>query len=143
MYDAFEFLTQTQLGEIFDETRNAIGLALEEIGWRVREGKKLYPSIQAIERGYCRATENEHGIRYFIWHRLETIKALEAAGYKQVSRRSAPTKLDGPFSVEASGEAGYKINCGDGTTAIWVLGDENARIVVAALNKEFGFGSGA
>ena len=99
----------------------------------------LSPSNQAIERGYCQATENERGIRYYIWHRVKTIKALETAGYKQAKNEAPPAKIGGPFAAEPSGEAGYKVISGDGTTAIWVLGEENARMVVAALNKEFGF----
>lgn len=143
MYEWFEYVSITQLGEMFGVTRNEMGQYLADIGWRVREGGTLSPSNQAIERGYCQATENERGIRYYIWHRVKTIKALETAGYKQAKNEAPPAKIGGPFAAEPSGEAGYKVISGDGTTAIWVLGEENARMVVAALNKEFGFSSGA
>jgi len=143
MYEMFEHLTITQLGDVFGVTRNVMGQYLVEIGLRVREDRGLYPSTKAIERGYCKATEDQHGISFVVWHRLKTIKALEAAGYEQIRSKPAPTKLDGPFSVEANGESGFTINCGDGATAIWVFGQDNARTVAAALNKEFGFSAGA
>jgi len=46
-------------------------------------------------------------------------------------------KIDGPFIAQPSSQAGYRIIDSDGTEAIWVMGEENARIVVAALNEYF------
>ena len=43
--------------------------------------------------------------------------------------------LTGPFIAEESGMVGYRIVGGDGRVAIWVMGEENAHHVVAALNR--------
>ena len=40
MYEMFEFVLSTQLGEIFGKTRNCMGTAVADLGWRVRDGKK-------------------------------------------------------------------------------------------------------
>ena len=50
-------------------------------------------------------------------------------------------KIDGPFVAQPSSQAGFKIIDRDGTEAIWVFGEENARIVVAALNMYFRSGA--
>ena len=97
----------------------------------------------AMRTGYCKATETDQGFRFYVWHREKTVKALEVAGYEQVESDTTPTRIGGPFSSQASGHDGFKIMGGDGSAAIWVLGEDNARLVVAALNKEFGFSSGA
>ncbi len=46
-------------------------------------------------------------------------------------------RLIGPFTVELSGTNSYEIVGGDGTVAIWVLGESNARRVAEALNRSY------
>ena len=88
-----------------------------------------------MRTGYCKATVTDQGIRFYVWHSKKTVKALEAAGYEQIQSKPVPTRIAGPFSFQASGHDGFKIVGSDGTAAIWVLGEENARTVISALNK--------
>ena len=143
MHELFEYVTITRLGEMFGVTRIKMGHRLVEIGLREWNYKEYCPTPLAMTTGYCKATESDQGIRFYVWHRKKTVKALEAAGYEQIPSKPVPTNIGGPFYSEASGEGGFKIVGGDGSAAIWVLGEDNARLVVAALNKEFGFSSGA
>ena len=43
-------------------------------------------------------------------------------------------RLVGPFTAEPSGIIGYRIVGGDGTVAVWVAGERNARCVAGLLN---------
>jgi hypothetical protein len=135
MHEVFEFVTITRLGEMFGVTRIKMGQRLVEIGLRERNYKEYCPTPMAMRTGYCKATEDDRGFRFFVWHREKTAKALEAAGCEQVKNKPVPTRIGGPFSSQASGPDGFKIVGGDGSAAIWVLGEENARTVVSALNK--------
>jgi len=143
MHELFECVTITRLGEMFGVTAIKMGQRLVKIGLRERNYNEYCPAPVAMRTGYCKATENDQGIRFYVWHREKTVKALEAAGYEQVKEQPITTRIGGPFSFQASGQDGFKIVGGDGTAAIWVVGEDNARMVVAALNKEFGFSSGA
>ncbi len=135
MHELFEYVTITRLGEMFGVSCIKMGQRLVEIGLRERNYKEYCPTPLAMRTGYCKATEDDRGFRFFVWHREKTVKALEAAGYEQIRSRPVPTRIEGPFSTEAGGHGGFKIVSGDGTAAIWVLGEENARTVVSALNK--------
>ena len=157
-----DFWTLTELGKnYFGVSSHEVGKTLKSAKLRTKDGK---PTSTAIELGLVRKFEGpqpwiplwkwhkEKVLPYLKHHGLEVIEVpqpgldeKQAAGLETVGHEQAESEpeLDGPFSVEPSGDADFKINCGDGTTAIWVLGEDNARTVAAALNREFGFGTGA
>ena len=117
----FEFVTITGLAEMFGVTKIKMGRMLVKIGLRERNHQELLPTPMAMRTGYCKPTENDQGIRFYVWHREKTVNALEAAGYEQVESKPIMTRIGGPFSSQASGDGGFKIVGGDGSAAIWVL----------------------
>lgn len=52
--------------------------------------------------------------------------------WKEITREDK--SLVGPFVAERSGINGYRIVGGDGTVAVWVAGERNARCVAGLLN---------
>ena len=120
------YVNQTRLGEFFGGTSHDVGRWLDAIG--LRSGG--YPTRMAFAGGYVSSAGLQYGYR---WHRDKTIAALEQAGHKRVPQKST-AKIKGPFSTIENGHNAFQILSGDGTVAIWVIGQENADFVTRLLN---------
>ena len=82
-----EYATLTELGIVFNVTRNAIGKRLKELGLRTPEGR---PSTMAFNHGFVtqRWALERPGIYNWTWHRQKTIAVLEQSGLRRVSDES-------------------------------------------------------
>lgn len=123
------YVNQTELGKLFGGTSHDVGRWLDEIGLR-SEGR---PTRRALQGGYVSTASLQCGGFYYKWDREKTILALEQAGHKRVPQKSS-ARITGPFSMVENGLNAFQILSGDGTVAIWVIGQENADIVVRLLN---------
>ena len=74
-----EYLSQTNIGKLFDVSSHVIGKWLVDLGLHTEEMK---PSRTAIDTDLCRlASYDEH--RYFnVWHARRTIAAFQKAGHE-------------------------------------------------------------
>ncbi len=68
------------------------------------------------------------------WYRDRTIHALEAAGHLRVDQEKS-NRLIGPFEARRSGINGFEIVSSDGTTGVWVIGEENANELVKLMTQ--------
>lgn len=129
------YLTQTQLGKLFDCSSHEIGKRLFAIGLRDQKGK---PSTEAFAGGFCQQLPSRNDGYCWGWNAEKTTQALEKAGHK---RAFPPPEdlvdtpwLKGPFSLRKSSENGFEVLNGDGQVSAWVFGEENANFVVRLLN---------
>ncbi len=76
-----EFLSLTELGQIYGVTRNKVGAWLVELGLRTTDKK---PSKTAFDSGYVeQRLSTQPGTYFWVWHGEKTCKLLEEAGHKK------------------------------------------------------------
>ena len=132
-----EFDSMTDLGTIFGVTSHKLGKWLVAIGLRTSDKK---PSQKAFDEGFVTSAPTGRGAGYFyLWHRERTIQAVEAAGHFRVDQEIAKG-LIGPFEAVRSSTNGYVVNGDNGTSGVWIYGEDNAARLVALMN--FGFRNG-
>jgi hypothetical protein len=131
----YEFMTLTQLGELFAESNQKVGKWLVKLGLRTAANK---PSREAFEGGYVEAGPSRNQGYNWVWHSDKTVAALTAAGHKLAVHPAcellAPCQLNGPFEVRSNLSFGFEVVNGDGTVAVWVRGRQNAKFVCDLLN---------
>lgn len=131
----FEFMTLTQLGELFGESNQKVGKWLLKLGLRTTANK---PSREAFGGGYVEVGPSRNQGYNYVWHSEKTVAALTAAGHKLAVHPAcellAPCQLNGPFEVRTNKSFGFEIVNGDGTVAVWVRGKKNAKFVSDLLN---------
>lgn len=130
-----DYLTQTQLGKLFDCSSHEIGKWLVAIGLRTDKAK---PSAEAFAGGFCKQLPSRNDGYCWGWHAEKTTQALEKAGHKlafppPVDLIETPW-LKGPFSSRQSSENGFEILNSDGKVSAWIFGKRNADLVVRLLN---------
>ena len=144
MYESYDKLTLTQLGDVFGVKRRKMGTMLVEVGLRYRNHatNKLTPSQKAFNGDYC-STESSRGDGYFwVWDRGKTIRALVEGGFERVDKptaRSEPEEcneelLHGPFSLEHFVDDVFRIVNGDGTATLWIRGERDAKKMLTLMN---------
>lgn len=134
----YEFMSLTQIGEIFGVSSHVAGRWLTAIGLRYESKQGKRPSGDAHAGGYVKDVPSKGQGYMWAWHAEKTVKALEKAGHKVALRPGhellAPCRLHGPFEAR-QGEGGvYEIHNGDGTAAVHVTGEANARVLARLLN---------
>lgn len=85
MYEQYDTVNQTQLGEMFGTTSHKIGKWLIDAGLRTKNKK---PSYTAFNEGYVTTSHNGRGNGwYYVWRREPTVAALEALGHQRVDTK--------------------------------------------------------
>jgi hypothetical protein len=129
-----DFTTMREIGKLFDESSHTIGKWLVDIGLRTPENK---PSKKSFDGGFVKqAPSPTNGGYFWVWHRLKTIFALEAAGHIQINHQPSG-KLVGPFEARRSSTNGFEIVNSNGATVVWVIGEENANKLVKLMNLAY------
>jgi hypothetical protein len=133
----FEYLTQSQLGQLFGATSHEVGRWLKELGFKRPDNR---PSDEAMRSGIA-ANVTNGPVRFPAWNKEEVVKLLESNGHRRAdsTEPEAPSRSDevtllGPFSARRSGEDGYELLDGNGKVGIWVRGEANAERVAALLS---------
>ena len=131
----YEFMTMTQIGQLFGVSSHQIGKWLVEIG--LRTGGKS-PSRAAFEYDFVTQAPSRNDCYNWVWNSARTVAALEKAGHERISNPPPylvdPPKLNGPFKKRMNGQNGYDIVHGDGSVAIVVSGERNAEFLLRVLN---------
>lgn len=134
----FQYMSLTQIGEVFGTTSHQVGRWLAKIGLRTEGKQGLKPSREAYAGGYVMDVPSRNQGYIWAWHTEKTVKALEDAGHKVAIQPGnallLPCKLSGPFQHRANPQFGYEIVNADGSVAVLVTGEENARFVCQLLN---------
>lgn len=134
----YEFMSLTQIGELFGVSNQQVGKWLAEIGLREKGKNGLKPTREAYAGGYVKDVPSRGQGYIWAWNAEKTAKALEEADHKIValpgSGLLAPVQLNGPFEHRPHPKFGAEIVNGDGTVAVWVSGEENAGFVCRLLN---------
>jgi hypothetical protein len=134
----YEFMSLTQIGQVFGTTSHQAGRWLAKLGLRTQGKQGLRPSKEAFEGGYVKDVPSRGQGYVWAWHSEKTVKALENAGHRVCISPSnellAACTLNGPFQHRRNQQAGFEIINGDGTVAITVVGDQNARFLCDLLN---------
>lgn len=131
----FEFLSLSQLGEVFGVSSHQVGKWLVKIGLRT---ETMRPSREAFGGGYVTTAPSRGQGYVYVWHAERTTKALIDAGHPVALKPGctllAPCLLNGPFGHRPHAEIGHEVVNGDGTVAVWVAGAENAALICRLLN---------
>jgi hypothetical protein len=131
----YEFMTQTQLGQLFGVTSHEIGKWLVEIGLRT---DRKAPSHLAFDGDYVTQALGRNDCYNWVWHAGKTVAALEEAGHRRVPNPPPylvdPPKLVGPFMTRENARNGIDVVNADGSVAIVVSGHRNAEFLVKVLN---------
>ena len=134
----YEYLTLTQIGDLFGESNQEVGKWLATVGLRHRSNGVLKPTPAAFDGGFVTDVAGRNQGYSWAWHTRKTVEALVAAGHRLVS--PLPTalvhedKLNAPFAHRPNDQFGYQVVSGDGTVAVWVRGETNARLIARLLN---------
>src|SRR5262249_39816398 len=83
----YEFMTLTQLGQLFGVTSHQLGRWLVNIGLRNDQKR---PAKKAFDGDYCKMGPSRGDGYNWIWNTEKTVEALTQAGHKMVS----PPPLD-------------------------------------------------
>lgn len=131
----FEFMSLTQIGEIFNVSNQQVGKWLVKLGLRTTANK---PSREAFEGGYVEAGPSRNQGYNWVWKSDKTVAALTAAGHKLAVHPAcellAPCQLNGPFEVRTNPSFGFEVVNGDGSVALWVRGKQNSKFLCDLLN---------
>jgi hypothetical protein len=131
----FEYMTLTQIGEVFGVSNQQVGKWLAKLGLRTDANR---PSREAFDGGYVKAGPSRGQGYNWVWHSEKTVRALSEAGHKSAlllaCELMASGQLNGPFEYRPSPVIGFEVANGDGTVAVWVRGEKNARLVCNVLN---------
>jgi hypothetical protein len=74
-----EFLSLTELGELYGVSRNKVGQWLVGLGLRTQEKK---PSTKAFNEGYVEQRDStQPGTYFWVWHEEKTCRLLDQAGH--------------------------------------------------------------
>jgi hypothetical protein len=134
MYNS-EFMTLTQIGELFGATSHQVGKWLVRMGLRTAAKR---PSNVAFDGDFVKQGPSRGDGYNWVWHSQRTVAVLEKAGHRRIPNPPPdlvdPPKLNGPFTKRANEANGYDIENGDGSVAIVVAGEQNADFVVQLLN---------
>jgi hypothetical protein len=80
-----DFLSLTELGEIYGVTRNKMGQWLTALGLRTTKEKK--PSKMAFERGLVQDFPSTQPMTYYWkWHGEKTCRILDEAGHARAAQ---------------------------------------------------------
>jgi hypothetical protein len=131
----YEYMTLTQLGELFGVSNQQVGKWLGRLGLRTDANR---PSRTAFDGNYVKAGPSRGQGYNWVWHSERTVRALEEAGHPLVLHPACelvvPSRLNGPFEHRSNALFGHEVVNGDGTVAVWVRGDDNARFLCNLLN---------
>jgi hypothetical protein len=134
----YEYMSLTQIGQVFGTTSHQVGRWLLKLGLRTQTKQGMKPSAEAFEGGYVKDVPSRGQGYVWAWHSEKTVTALEKAGHwlciSPSSELLAACVLNGPFQHRRNHHAGFEIVNGDGTVAITVVGEQNARFLWDVLN---------
>ena len=130
-----EHVTQTELGQIFGVSPQVVGDWLVEVGLR---SDKKRPSTYAHSGGYVDTLSNRSWGYKWVWHAKKTVAALIEAGHHPVSPPPGDlieaATLKGPFNCRRNENGTHEIIGSDGFPTVWVIGDQNAKVVTKLMN---------
>jgi len=131
----FEYMTLTQIGEIFGVSSHQVGKWLVEIGLRTPTKR---PSREAFASGYVEQRPSRNQGYNWCWDSAKTIEALEKVGHPRIPNPPQelvdPPILNGPFQARPNNSNGFDIISGDGSVAVVVTGERNAAFLAKVLN---------
>ena len=119
----FEFLSQSQLGQMFGVSSLEMGRTLTALG--LRRGSQ--PTERAERDGLVKVV-TAGDVTFPAWHKERMVALLEQSGHKS-KEQSAPMDGDpcptlvGPFTLRGNGPDGdgYEIVGSDGKVALWCV----------------------
>lgn len=136
----FEFMTLTQLGEIFGVSSHKVGDWLVELGFRT-ENKR--PSKLAFEADVVKEGPSRGQGYNWIWHAEKTIEAIEAAGHKRtfpapLGLVEAPI-LCGPFTLISDSTQNFRVENRDQDVVLQGQGNGGGLLTVMNAAHRLGY----
>lgn len=137
----FEYLTQTQLGEVFGVSAYQLGAWLSQL--RLKGPRE--PTPTALSDGLAKPVTNGD-VTFYAWSKERVVALLLAAGHKPKSSEQpgAPPQpalpLVGPFTPRQGQDGDYEIVGSDGGVAVWTKGEINARRLATLMTLAHRFG---
>lgn len=123
----YEFMPMKAIGQLFGETSHKVGKWLQTIGLRDIEGK---PTNQAYSGGFIEQRFFNNCYTNY-WHTVKTVEELKRAGHQPIPNPPEDLvkheSINPPFSMQKNLWNGYNILNGDGSIAMTVYGEKNAK----------------
>lgn len=130
----FEFMSLTQLGEIFGVSSHKVGDWLVEIGFRT-ESKR--PSKLAFENDVVKEGPSRGQGYNWVWHTDRTIRALEAVGHQRVFPAPRglvdPSPMVAPFAIRTTSDGNFLVENGEGEPILLGQHHESCKLLVRIL----------
>ena len=84
-----DFLSLTELGQLYGVSSHKVGRWLKNLGWRTEDGR---PSSEAFQQNLVGQRESRQpGTFFYVWSAQETISMLDDMGYPRANGER-PTK---------------------------------------------------
>lgn len=130
----FEFMSLTQLGEIFGVSSHQVGNWLVEIGFRT-ESKR--PCKLAFENDVVKEGPSRGQGYNWVWHAEGTVKSLEAAGHKRVFPAPRdlvdPSPMISPFAIRTTSDGNFLVENGEGEPILLGQNQESGKLLIRIL----------
>jgi hypothetical protein len=82
-----EFLSLTELGQVYGVSRNKVGQWLVDLGLRTADKK---PSAKAFNEGFVDQRDStQPGTYFWVWNGQKTCQLLDEAGYMRAEQQEA------------------------------------------------------
>ena len=80
---ADDFMSLTELGQVYGVSRNKVGQWLIDLGLRTNEKK---PSKLAFDGGFVdQRSSSQPGTYFYVWHGQKTCQLLDKAGHMRAA----------------------------------------------------------
>jgi hypothetical protein len=134
-FPVFQYLSLTQLGQVFDVSSHVIGRWLQEQGVRWAG----VPTPEAVKHRLAKEVR-DGDIHFWSWDKEQVVALLEEAGHERTPPGdSTPMPTDamslvGPFSMQPGAGNRFQVVGSDGGKAVEVIGRANADFMCGLMN---------
>lgn len=129
----FEYMTLTQLGELFGVSSQQVGKWLASMGLRTDNR----PSRKAFDGHFVREGPSRNQGYNWVWNSGMTVAAIESAGHRRVFPAPlglvTPAVLIGPLTLRHSADGNFRIENKDGEPVLMGQGEKNGAVLLRVL----------
>lgn len=130
----FEFMSMTQIGELFGVSSKQVGKWLVSIGLRTTENR---PSRKSFDGGFVKEGPSRNQGYNWVWNSEMTVAAIESAGHRRVFPAPlglvTPAVLIGPLTLKSGPDGNFQIENRDGEPVLLGQGESNGAVLLRVL----------
>ena len=130
----FEYMSMTQIGELFGVSSQQVGKWLASMGLRTDDNR---PSRKAYVEHFVKEGPSRNQGYNWVWNSEMTVAAIESAGHKRVFPAPlslvSPAVLVGPLSLKSGADGNFRIENRDGEPVLIGQGEKNGAVLLRVL----------